>query len=658
MIRSTLAVTTLVAMGLPVALAGLAARRRGGDLVEAAAESLLGLGAFLVALWYAATLGTVSIASIAVAGIAASLVAALGMGGRRAVAGSVGPWRSVLAVGLVIAVCCVVPFLPYGLERADGVHRLSMTDWEKHLMFTTELVAFDEVPPRNPYLRSSGSSPYYAGFQLLASLPARAAGGPGHAFAALMGLTLLTVVLLPAVAWTIARTLLPEDHRAATLAAIGATLLGGFDLVPLLLDSITGLMSVDGLPDSLSALREVVPSINPDYWLHHNERQFDPPYRNAIWAPQHLLGALTGLTSLTLLLRADRGNLPPRSAVLVGIGLVATAMLSAYTAIALGVGLAAVAVSDALHARRSGAGMPSVRWWVAGGTAVLAGLPFAAHLAASPSAGLTLALSAAGDWRNGAVFTSLLGDGMLSRLLDTPAILIVETGAIGVLGTIGLIRSADARCRRRIVVFVVAVLLVVVFLRPPIGGPNNLYPRGMTLVWLLLAPFAATALLRTPRSVAALLLAPCALYLPYAMIGATLEGALFWATPMADHEVARWVEDTTGDRTIVALHPEEAPVYFTYWARRAIVYDDERLALLFGATPDQVGEIRDALVSAYETTLPRGAATQFDRLGADQVVVRTDSRAARAWAASPCFITGYRSEQWLVVSPEPEACER
>ena len=84
-----------------------------------------------------------------------------------------------------------MPFYPYGLERNDGVHRMGMTDWHKHLIVGTALSGADEMPPPNPFLPSETSAPYYYGFQLLGASIQRAAGHTADIFPILLVLTLL-----------------------------------------------------------------------------------------------------------------------------------------------------------------------------------------------------------------------------------------------------------------------------------------------------------------------------------------------------------------------------------------------------------------------------------------------------------------------------------
>ena len=117
------------------------------------------------------------------------------------------------AAGTTFAALAYLPFLSYGLGRADGVHRMAMTDWYKHLMTTTALGAADSFPPPNPFLHAADSAPYYYGFHLVGASIGRLAAvltdprAGDLAYASLLLLTLLTAFATPFVAYTVARTI-------------------------------------------------------------------------------------------------------------------------------------------------------------------------------------------------------------------------------------------------------------------------------------------------------------------------------------------------------------------------------------------------------------------------------------------------------------------
>lgn len=509
---------------------------------------------------------------------------------------------------LAFAALVAVPFVAYGLERGDGVHRMGMTDWYKHLAVTNALRTAPTFPPANPFLATAGQAPYYYGFHLLAAAAMRVAGSPGSPFPVLFALTLLTAAAVPAVIHAVARGL-GCSPRAALTAALGGTFLGGFDVVPQALRSIADVAKAWPLPRGFAALRAIVPSTHVDSWIHHNERQFNAPYVATIWAPQHVAGAVLGLLAFHLLRARDAGPAEPRrervartaiAAILLG----ALPAVSAYVAVGLAVGVAGAALAEMLLLRRAPWRTATFRAWsVAALVAAPLALPALASMRGAAGGGLTLQVSAAGDWRNGALFTSLLGDGTLARLLDTPMVWLVEFGVIGVLAAIEAVRvvrdrrseahgsndGAAAVARVQALGVIVAILALTTFVRPPADGPNNLYARPLLLVWGLLAPLAALAFERLGASnharrglaVAALV---CAAYLPYAIAGATLEGALFWAAPRELVEICRDANRRTAADTLVAIEPGVLESSFGYWLDRRVVIGDRRHALLFGGT--------------------------------------------------------------------------
>src|SRR5678816_3819741 len=59
------------------------------------------------------------------------------------------------------SVCLVaIPFAPYGWERADGIHRTALTDWEKHLRMTTTVLGSKTFPPPHPYIHADPEPSY------------------------------------------------------------------------------------------------------------------------------------------------------------------------------------------------------------------------------------------------------------------------------------------------------------------------------------------------------------------------------------------------------------------------------------------------------------------------------------------------------------------
>ena len=106
-----------------------------------------------------------------------------------------------------------------------------------------------------------------------------------------------------------------------------------------------------------------------------------------------------------------------------------------------------------------------------------------------------MAVSSAGSWTNGALWSSVLGDGTFTRLLDTPALYLVQYGMVGVYGLRSIVkrvrRQSLTDSQREAVTMAAAIVVLVTFVRPPVGTPNNLYARPTLVVWALLACFAA-----------------------------------------------------------------------------------------------------------------------------------------------------------------------
>jgi hypothetical protein len=131
-----------------------------------------------------------------------------------------------------------------------------------------------------------------------------------------------------------------------------------------------------------------------------------------------------------------------------------------------------------------------------------------------------------------------------------------------VLALLEIRRSARQRRlpahQRHVVAIVATLLFFVAFVRPAVGGPNNLYARPLVFAWFLLAPFAAMRFARADKArwtIAGIVL--CLLANGYALVGVLLEGSLFWATPASTVAASRWINDNAPADAVVAIAPED-----------------------------------------------------------------------------------------------------
>ena len=659
----------MAVVGLPMLVTARRLGRGGGDDVTGrAATAFGGLAVSCWSLWFAGvTLGLHRWTLLVAPVVASALIAATtgiddhprsGRSGARKTPGATGPCHVQAVVWLtaaVIVLLVLVPFLPYGLERTDGIHRMGMTDWYKHLMVTTALGG-PAFPPANPFLMTDLHGTYYYGFHLLAAGVQKAAG-IADSYPVLLWLTLLTAAAFPLVVFVVARGLFGDARRAA-VAAVGATLLAGFDLVVWIIHAVRDVVAAWPLSPGLRGLRAAVPSTHLDFWIHHNERQFSPPYVSVIWAPQHVMAVLVALLAWHALHRASSDRPSLREALLPALLLAALPALSAYVAIALACGLLAGVAVDGWRERRAPWHTASARRWLA--TALLAfvaAIPVMWVLSRGESGQLIVAVSSAGNWLNGAVFSTMFGDRTVTRLLDTPALYLVELGVIGLLG-LAAIRERIARGtlsgqQREAAAIVAAILVLVTFVRPAGDGPNNLYARPMLIVWALLACFAADAWCagagrRWWRRAG---VAVGAGGIMLGALGATAEGFAFWATPADAVRAARWINERTSLSAVIAADPERHNL--GYWLRRRTVIADRRHAVLFGATGEQYDDTLARLRQAYDAANPAEAARRFAGLGADVVIVDSP---APAWAEAPCFDVGYRGARVTVLTRSRAGC--
>ena len=633
----------------PAVAASRAGWRHGPvDLPVRLAYAFGGLGVASVSIWVAGWAWEINTWTVFGAPLG---VSALLLGARSGPAGRPmsGP-RVIWIAALVIGVLVLVPFLPYGHVTAEGVHRMAMSDWYKHLMVTTVLEG-GEFPPPNAFLADARAAPYYYGFHLVAAAIENV-GRIGLTFWLLLAFTVLTAAAYPVVLFVVARDLFDDTRRAVT-AAIGGSFLAGFDAAVWFVHAARDTVSAWPLPAGPAGLRAAVPMTSIDFWIHHNERQFTGPYVTAIWAPHHLAAVLLSLLVIREVCVARPG---PRRQLLPVVLLASIPAMSVYVALALFVGVGVAVAVDAWMARRPPWAVHSGRRWAQVGVPAFAlSLPVLWVLAGSRSP-LEVGVSSAGTLLNGAIFTALLGDGVVARLLDTPALYLVEFGIVGVMGVTGLIgrasRGSLSSPQRTLAIIAAAVVVLVTLVRPPVDGPNNLYARPMLLVWSLLACFAADAwcaMVRVgPRHLAGVALGVVGT--AFTVLGVTAE-AIFWTTPPDTVAALRWINASTPRRSVVAYDPDGGR--HGYWLRRPVVIDDRRLALLFGATGAEYDTVARRFHEAYDSDSPAEAADRFDQLGADVIVVDIPSP---AWARPPCFLEGYGGPRVGVVTRNPGAC--
>ena len=621
-------------------------RYAGADPIETVAFAAAGTAAIVPVLWVVSLgLGLSPLVTLLAGGLTASLIIPAIQ--RRADATTTPPpWRHLAAIALVAAALATIAFLPQGVQRQDGVHRIAMHDWQHHLPLTDELAAAATVPPVNPFLRASGTTPYYAGFHLLAAAITQATGSPEAAFPALQFLTFLTLVLVPLTAYVLADGLF-TDTRTALLAAAAATLLAGFDFAVLTFDVLIAAATEWSGELTFAGLRELVPSTHLDYWNPHDARQLNAPLMTALWAPQHLLAACLAVLCLHQLSRHGLGQW--REVLPVVPLLAAVPLLSGYVGLVLAVALAVAWLSlTTVRAR--------VHWLMLAGGATGLLLPFIRGLMAGRSPSHGIRLSAAGDWTNGALFSSLLGDNTIARMLDTPALLIVEFGVIGVLGVLGARRFLAEHGSRHAVRLVCAAAVttaVAVLVRPPFGGPNNVYARGLLLVWFILAAFGAHEWRQRSRGRGwQIATAVCMLGTLYTPIGLLLEGLSFRGVPADAVAAIERLHAVTSPEDVVAV-PQDVLGGYAFFLRRKLFAYDARHAELFGA-PDGA---YDATMSAFEAAISTPAAPHAaHRLHTLRIDVLFSPRDALlpTWQDSECLPVVAESGNWVALRVTPD----
>jgi hypothetical protein len=634
------------------------------DAADFFAASFGGFATSSLALWVIGATVGLDRATILAAPLALSIVLAATCGG--AAAGRPAPreLRALLALALGFAILVAIPFYPHGRQRADGIHHMGLSDWYLHLMMTTSLDTATSLPPPNPYLLAHAHAHYHYAFHLLGAAIHRASGRAVDIFPILLGLALWIAAAFPLVLFSMSRRRLDGDSRKALLAAAAGTLFAGFDLVVWASDMVRIAFENWPLPLSFKGLRLLVPSAHLHSWIPVYERQFNAPYVALLWAPHYVAAVTAAILSLHAL-RAEVGRPPRLAAALV---LAALPGLSAYVLIAMAVGIAALVAADVWHHRGRVTESAAVARWIPIGVAALVlAAPVLLTLRASVEqhvAPLVLHISAVGSLRNGAVFTTLLGDHQWTRALDEPLLLAFQLGVIGVGGAIGIVRRVRSGrlddLSRGHAAAAIAILVFLVLFRPPVGMDNNLGFRPMLLVWCLLVPFAAEAWFGAERfrRLGLVGAAICLAALPYGLVGATLEGWSFRPVPREQVEVARWINANLPPASPVALDPEDHSRYFDMFLRQPLIEAEHRRnAFMLGAPPDEFEAIRASLHEAFTSLDAKAAANRFEQLGAVVVVVRANENGALPWPRLPCYREAHRDADLVVLVRDPASCD-
>ena len=591
-----------------------------------------------------------------------------------------GAVRPVLTMGVVFVLLLAPTFVSFGLTHSGGVHTLAMTDWYKHLTVASAIAGADGFPPANPFLQADADPHYYFGFHLLAAAASRLASVPGDVYPALLVLTAVIGFSVPLVLYAYARPF--GDQRFAVVAA-AACFLCGFDLVVLGVDTVRSAWSAWPWPGGLEVVRALVPSTHLDYWIHHNERQFNAFFTATAWAPQHVAAVLLALVVLRVVgsglpepsgpsgsgLPGSSGPSGRRSGILLpALVLASLPAMSAYVAVALVVGVGVWLVVSVWPYRREPWRAPEVRRWVPVGFAsLLLSVPILTVLSGGEGSGsgFMLGLSGSGGWINGAVWNAVFGSHWWTNLLDTPSVYFVEFGIIGALAAWEITRwirgSAEGGASaREPVVIILAILALVTFFRPPAGEPNNLYARPMLLVCAMLVPFAirgAATVARVGWLRAAT--AICALGTGYALVGMVLQGMLFWSVSPALADACAWATRETPRGAALAMHPDEFSRYVGFFCRRPLTIADIRHARLLGASTELYASTSRAVDDAFTAESPSDVASRLDDLGVDTVLVRRGPDGiSPGWLTSSCFTVQYTNPEWAVGVRTPAHCPR
>ena len=527
-----------------------------------------------------------------VAVLAGVTLALLGLGALRAAA-PVGPASdrtppAVLAI-VILTLVLLAPTLAIGPSPEGGETRVKGWDLNNHLAIA-ESIASRGLPPRNPFLASDFPFYYHTYFHILLAAVLALAGQGAPAYLLISSFTLLLAAVF---LFTFHRAVSEHiaDNRIALLSLPFVSLVGGFDLVPMI---VKALREKEGLHGPIAFFLR---HWNVDGWVSNRGMLVPTFFANFYWSP-HAVGAM--VVFLLALIHLKRAASDVGSLVAAGICLAAMAGYNGY--VALGGAATLVLLRGIDGVRFVASGFRSgrtllLRSALAGGLAIVLSLP-------------VLNLYAGGRGDVDKFRWARPGPLVLLQIL-------VEFGPALILGLAGLMlsrRRGSGGSELAPFLSMGAVSLPLVALVASTGENNDLAMRISMLSWLCLAVLGGVALSRLRESLA--VAAPPTRMFRYASLAAlglgslsvvwfALGAALAKPTLPAD-EVAegRWVRENVAPGRLVQGSPLRSNPDLVYLSGHPAVLSDTWTARLFYSDPEDFRRRMTSLSEAFSTSDP------------------------------------------------------
>lgn len=347
----------------------------------------------------------------------------------------------------LLAVLAAIVAIPYVQVTQRGtLIEPTMSDWYKHYTVTW-LIEQTGLPPKNLLYPPWRDRPfvYYYFFHITVATLRLLSGGALSVLATFAIATVATALLLAGLVAVLARRLLKRE-RTALLAPLFVSVVGGLDLLPLLPTAISRVVGPGGSLLSPFLL---------EGGLNCRDGRILNIYSFYIWAPHHAAAGVAFVLGVTLFSALGRSR---RLIALLPFLLLAVIGHSVYVAVPVFSALGLYALWDIFTQRRSAPaalGRTLAGWLAVAAGFVIVGFPPLRDLSATSGAetsGLMLYISRVGaTWQEGAIFTQILGDHWLTRLLDAPLHYLIDMGlplVLGLLGAYLYVRQRRAAARR------------------------------------------------------------------------------------------------------------------------------------------------------------------------------------------------------------------
>lgn len=562
----------------------------------------------------------------------------------RRVAATPAPGKASPAVGaiLIATLLLLIPTLAIGPTPDGGETRVKGWDLNNHLAMA-ESIAARGLPPHNPFLETDSPFYYHTFFHILLGAVLVIAGTGAHPYLLISILTLLIPLVFLAVFHRVVSEL-TGDGRVALLALPMVSLVGGFDLSPM----IARLLFDRG--GSGSAAQFFLTHWNVDGWVSNQGMLVPSLFASFYWVPHAVAAMVVFLLALLCLRAAGSGF---AAAAVAGACLASMAGYNGYVALAGGATLVLLGVADLVRfvsSRLRADRDILVRSVLAGGLAILLGLPVLA---------LYLGKAGATDkfrWaRPGAL---------------VPIQLVLEFGPALILGLAGLLAWwRDEKGRGALSPFFLMgiVTLPAVCLVASTGENNDLAMRMSMFLWIGLAVFSGLFLRRlfpphavsTPETRWARAASMAALGLGALSVAWFAIGASVAKPSLPSDEVASgvWIRSRIPPGELVQASPLRDNPDLVYLSGHPAVLSDTWAARLFYAEPEEFERRMAALRQAFSTADPAAACAGLRSMQIAVLVVgppevRDFPRLARPdlW---PCLSPAYQRGSYKVYRLSP-----